>query len=79
VLDLAARQREGQHLWFGNPHFFEQRPAGDLDAIQVEAQQRVFGHLHRAAGVMFVLAQEEEILPDLVLGERGRVARKVFG
>ena len=63
----------------GDAHLPEDRPAGDLEALDIKAQQGVFGHLHGAAGIVFVLAQKDEILPELVLGERGRVALEVLG
>ena len=79
ALDLRAGQHHGQHLRLGDAHFPEDGPAGDLEALDVEAEQRVFGHLHRAAGVVLVLAQEQEILPELILGEGGRVALEMLG
>ena len=79
ALDLRARQHDGQHLRLGDAHLPEDGPAGDLEALDEEAQQRVFGHLHGAAGVVLVLAQEQEVLPELVLGEGGRVALEMLG
>ena len=55
------------------------RPALDLDALQIEAEQRAFGRLHGRGLVMFVLAQEQEVLADLVLAERGRIALEMLG
>ena len=50
-----------------------------VDAIQVEGQQGVLGGFHGSGLVMLVLAQEQEVLAQLVLGERGRVALEMFG
>jgi len=57
-------------LRFGDPHFLENGPAGDFEELHIEAEQRVFGHFHRAAAVVLMLAQEQEVLPDLVSRER---------
>jgi hypothetical protein len=40
---FGAAQNDGQDFRFGDAHFLEHRPSADLDAIQVEGQQRVFG------------------------------------
>ena len=79
TLDLRAGQDHGQDLWFGDAHLPKDGPAGDLETLDKEAQQRVFGHLHGAAGVVLVFAQEQEVLPELILGERGRIALEVLG
>ena len=78
-LHLGAPQHDGQHFRLGNADFLEDRPALHLDAVQIEGPQGILGRLHRAVFVMLVLAQEEEVLADLVLGERGRVALEMFG
>ena len=64
---------------FGNAPLPEDGPAGDLEALDVEAEQCVFGHLHRAAGVVLVLAQEQKVLAELVLSEGGRIALEMLG
>ena len=76
---FRARQHDGQHLRLGHAHLPEDGPAGDLEALDVEAEQRVFSHLHRAAGVVLVLAQEQEVLPELVFREGGRIALEMLG
>jgi hypothetical protein len=78
-LDFGASQNDGQHFGFGDAHFLEHSLAGDLDAIQIEGQQRVLGCLHGSGLVVLVLAQEQEVLAQLVFGERGRVALEVLG
>ncbi len=78
-LDLRAGEDHGQNLRFGDAHLPEDGPAADLEALDKEAEQRVFGHLHGAAGVVLVLAQEQEGRAELVLGEGGRVALEVLG
>ena len=78
-LDFAAGQNDGQDLRFGDAHFLEHRPALDLEAVQVEAAQGKLGGLHGAVRVVFVLPQKQEILAQLVLGERGRVTLEMLG
>jgi len=63
----------------GDAQLAKDGPASDLEALDIEAEQSVFSHLHGAAGVMLVLAQEQEVLAQLIFGERGRVALKVLG
>jgi len=77
-LHFGAAQNNGQDFRFGDPHFLEHRPVADLDAIQVEGQQRVFGRLHGRGLVVLVPAQEQEVLAHLVLRQRGWVALEVF-
>jgi hypothetical protein len=64
-------------VWPGRPA--EDRPALDLVTFQVEAAQGAFGQIHRAAGVALVLAQKQEIFPELVLREGRRITLEVFG
>jgi hypothetical protein len=78
-LHFGAAQNDGQDFRFGDAHFLEHRPAADLDAIQVEGQQRVFGGLHGSGLVVLVLAQEQEVLAQLVLGKSGGVALEMLG
>jgi hypothetical protein len=78
ALDLSTGQDDGQHLGLSNAQLAKDGPASDLEALDKKAEQRIFGHLHGAAGVTFVLAQEQEVLAQLVFGERGRVALKVL-
>ena len=42
-------------------------------------EERVFNGLHGRGVVMFVLAQEQEVLADLILGEDRRITLEVFG
>jgi hypothetical protein len=79
LLDFGARQDQRQHFRFGHTHLAEHRPAADLEAFNEEGEQRLFGHLHGAGLVVFVLAQKQEVFPHLVFGEGGRVTLKVLG
>src|SRR5439155_22727410 len=45
----------------------------------VEGEQRVFGRLHGSGLVVLVLAQEQEVFAELVLGERSRVTLEMLG
>src|SRR6266513_550878 len=42
-------------------------------------EQRVLGGLHGCGLVMFVLAQKQEVLANLVLAEGGRIALEMLG
>ncbi len=53
---FGASQNDGQDFGFGDAHFLEHRPPADLDAIQVEGEQRVFGRLHGTGLVVLMLA-----------------------
>ena len=53
--------------------------AGELEAFAEEAAKGKLGHLHGAGGVVLVLAQEQEVLAELIFGERGRIALEVLG
>ena len=44
-----------------------------------DALEARLGRLHGGVLVMLVLAEEQEVLPNLVLGERGRVALEMLG
>ena len=46
--------------------------------LNVKAEQRILGHLHGTSAVVLVLAQEQEVLPELVFSEGGRVALEMF-
>ena len=78
-LHLGPGQDHGQDLRFGDADFPKHGPAGDLEALHVEAPQRILGRLHGAALVVLVLAQEQEVLAHLVLGEGGRITLDVLG
>src|SRR5208282_1372723 len=78
-LHLLAGQHDGQVLRLGDAQLFEHSPTLDLDAVFVEAAQSELGRFHGAVLVMFVLAQEQEVLANLALGERGRVALEMLG
>src|SRR6185436_13682387 len=51
---------------------------GDVEAVAEEGAQGAAGQLHRRAAELFLLAQEQEVGAELILGERGRVARVVL-
>src|SRR5208283_1906103 len=78
-LHLRARQDYGQDFRLGDANFFEDRPAGDLDTIQVEAQQSVLGRLHGTGLIVLVLAQKQKVLANLVLRQSGRVTLEMLG
>ena len=77
--DFLAREHHRQDEGFGDAHFLENRPAGALMAIDEEAAQGKLGRLHGTAGVVLVLAQEQEVRAQLILAERERIALEVFG
>ena len=49
-----------------------------LQVLDEEAQQRILGSFHGGRLVMLVLAQKQEVLPELVLGEGCRVALEML-
>ena len=51
----------------------------ELATLEIKTAQGEFGRLHRAVLVLLVLAQEQEVLAKLVLGETGWIALEVFG
>jgi hypothetical protein len=78
-LHFGAGQNHRQGLRFGNAQFLEDRPLFALEALHVEAQQRVLGPLHQRRRVMLFLAQEQEILAKLVFVQRGGIALEMLG
>src|SRR5258705_13531760 len=49
-----------------------------FEMLDKETKQRMLGALHGGGLVMFVLAQEQEVLTQLILGECGRVALEML-
>ena len=79
LLDILTRQHDGQLERLLNLQVLEHGPALDLVAIDEEGAQGIAGGLHGAVGVELDLAQEQEVLADLVLGEGERVALEMVG
>ena len=76
---LVAAQHKRQRLRAANLDFGKHRPVVAVQTLAEKAAQTGPRQIHRAAAVMLVLAQEQEVLAQLVLGERGRVTLKVLG
>ena len=71
---LFARQYQRQGLRRRDAHLLEDRPAGDVEAVTEETAQGAPGELHGRAAELLLLAQEQEVSAQLILGQRGRVA-----
>ena len=78
--DFLAGEDHGQGLVFDDADFFKDRPGlAELEAVAEEATEGKLGDLHGAGGVTLVLAQEQEVLAELILGERGWIALEMLG
>ena len=76
--DLCAGEHQGQGLGRDEANLLEDGPALDPQAFAEEGTQGAPGHLHGGAAELLVLAQEEVVGADLILGESGRIALVVF-
>ena len=63
----------------GDADFVEDSPGGAFEALEEEAAQGELGGLHGGGFVVLVLAQEQEVLANLVFAERGRIALEMLG
>ena len=61
----------------GDEDLREDRPAGDVQSVAEESAERTAGELHGRAPKLFLLAHEQEVGAQLVLGEGGRGARVI--
>jgi hypothetical protein len=77
--DFLTREHHGQDERLGDAHLTEHRPAGALMAIDEEGAQGELGRLHGRAGVVLVLAQEQEVGAQLIRGEGERIDAEMFG
>ena len=77
--DFLPGKHKGQDQRFGDADFGEDRPVRDAMAIDEEGAQAELGRLHGGTGVVLFLAEEEELLAQLILGESEGVAAEMFG
>ena len=78
--DLLPREDQRESLGRGNADLLEHGPVGgDAQAVAEEAAQGAAGQLHGRAAEALLLAQEEEVSAELILGQRGGVGPVVFG
>ena len=78
-LHFDAGQDHREDVRLGNAHLVKNGPGGEFKALAIEAAQSELRRFHGAMLVMFVLAQEQEVLPQLVLGQCGRIALEMLG
>ena len=79
ALHLLAREHQRQGHVAADDQFGKDLP---VPVAQVFAEEKLQGRLadgQGRAGELLLLAQEQEISPHLILGERGRVALEMIG
>jgi hypothetical protein len=79
ALDLRAGEPQRQGLAAADDPFGKHRPVGVAELLAEEELEGSLTEGHGRAGETLVLAQEQEVVAQLLLGEGGGVAAEMIG